>query len=330
MAPEGDQHDAFDWDGTPAPQAPGLPGDLGATLTPLAAAKHRSWPRLAALGVGAAVVGGGLAVVLSSGGGSAAGQGGAVALAASVTNREPGFKFEMTINAAADGQSAGITASGSINTGPPPSGTMDATVAGAAITERIIGTDVYVQTTGTGGQWLHVSVPAIPGQSVSGGSSTQLTAADPAQTLDYLRAAGTVTDDGPATISGVATTHYHAEINLSTYASMLPAAQQAAAQQAAQAYEQATGSSTLPIDVWVDGSNLVREMQMDVSVAGGGDLSIVMNFYDYGPQPAVSAPPAGDVLETPGAQTPPASTQTPSTPPASSQSNGSSGTPAPD
>jgi hypothetical protein len=309
MASEGDTPLTFDWEGTPAPD-PAAPQPTGERP------RRRVAPRFLALAVAAAVVGGALAVALSSGG-SSTGQGGPVALAAAVTNREPGFKFEMTISANAGGQNADVDASGSINTGPPPSVTMNASVGGESVNERIVGSDLYIQSPLAAGKWLHTALPpSITGDGAAG-SSTQLTSADPEQTLDFLRAAGTVTDVGSDTIGGVATTHYPAVIELSRYASALPAAQQATAAQGISSFEQATGLTTLPMDVWIDASNLVRQIQFSLSISGQGSIAFTMSFSDYGPQPAVSAPPASDVIEAPAAQTPSAPAQTPSTPPVS-------------
>jgi hypothetical protein len=319
MAPEGDSELPFDWGGSPAP-------DPAMAPAPIAPPTRRVTPRLAALAVAGVLVGGALAVALSSGGGG--GQGGPVALAASVTNREPGFKFDMTVSATAAGQTTSLQASGAFSTGPPLSGSLDATVGATTVNERIVGSDVYIQTALSGGKWLHSTLPGALGTGSSSSGDTELTSADPGQTLQYLRAAGTVTDLGPATIAGVATTHYHADIDLSRYASTLPASQQAAAAQGVQSYEQLTGSTTLPMDVWIDGSNLVLQIQFSFSLTGGTSASFTMNFSDYGSQPAVSAPPAADVIDAtpsppaPTPSTPPATT--PSSPPASAPSSGSS------
>jgi len=316
MAPEPDPQLPFDWEGTPAP-------DPAMALQPIARPSRRVTPRLAALAVAAALVGGALAVALSGGGGG--GQGGPVALAASVTNREPGFKFDLTVSATVSGQTTSVQASGAFNTGPPLSGSMDATVGATTVSELIVGSDVYVQTAQSDGKWLHSTLPgALGAASASSGGATELTSADPGQTLQYLRAAGTVTDLGPATIGGVATTHYHADIDLSRYASTLPASQQAAAAQDIQSYQQLTGSSTLPMDVWIDGSNLVRQIQFDFSFSSGASAAFTMNFSDYGPQPTVSAPAAADVINATPTPSAPAQTPTPSSPPASSSSPGSS------
>jgi hypothetical protein len=313
MASEADPQLPFDWEGTPAPDPASAPPE------PIEGPPRRITPRLVALALTAAVAGGALAVALSSGGG--AGQGGPVALAASVTNSEPGFKFDLTVSATDSGQTTSVEASGAFNTGPPLSGSIDATAGGTAISELIVGGDLYVQTALSGGKWLESPLPSTLGAAGSSGGSTQLASADPSQTLQYLRAAGTVTNLGQATVGGVVTTHYHDAIDLSHYASTLPASQQAAAQQAVVAYQQATGSTTLPIDVWIDGSNLVRQIQFDISTTSGASAAFTMNVYDYGPQPAVSPPPAGEVIGA--AQTPSTPAQTPSSPPAGTPSAGS-------
>ncbi|HEY1776533.1 MAG TPA: hypothetical protein VGG41_10290 [Solirubrobacteraceae bacterium] len=331
MAPEADPQLPFEWEGSSA-------SDPAFVLEPLAQTPRRNAPRLLALAVVAALVGGVLAVGLSSvGGGHGGGAGGPVALAASVTNREPGFKFDMTVSATVAGQTTSVAGSGAFSTGPPLSGSFDATVGATTVSELIVGDDIYIQAPQSDGKWVETAIPGAFGADSSGsGGATELTSsADPGQTLQYLQAAGTVTDLGPATISGVATTHYHADIDLSHYASTLPAAQQSAGAKAIQSYEQLTGSSTLPMDVWIDSSNLVREVQFEISLAGGSSAAFTMTFSDYGPQPAVSAPPAADIIA--GAQTPsvpPASTptappaSTPTSPPAGTPSSGSASPPS--
>jgi len=321
MAPEADPHLPFNWEGSPAPDP------ASATPAPRRSSR-RVAPRLVALALGAAVLGGALAVALSGGDGAGGGGGGPIALAASVTNGEPGFKFDLTVSATVSGQTSSVAASGAFDAGPPLSGSMDATVGGTTVNELIVGSDVYVQTAMTGGKWLETALPGAVGAANSTTGSAELTSADPGQTLQYLRAAGSVTDDGPATIGGIATTHFHADIDLSRYVSTLPASKQAAAQQDIQSYEQATGSSTLPMDVWIDGSNLVRQIQFDLSISGGSSVAFSMNFSDYGPQPAVSPPPAADVIDVPQTPSTSTSTPTPTTPPVGSPSSGSPGTQA--
>ena len=79
-------------------------------------------------------------------------------------------------------------------------------------------------------------------------------------------------------------------------------AQRANAARYAQLLERLTGSATLPVDVWIDASNLVRRIQIDLPLNIRSvhlDETITMNLFDYGPQ-AAALPPAGQVTDITG------------------------------
>lgn len=305
MAPEADPQHTFDWEGTP-------PGDYQASAPePEVAPARSARPRLLLGGLGVAALVAAAVVVLAGGGGGAAStHNSPVVLAADTTTQQPGYKYEITVSVAAAGQNVSLSGSGEIDTGPPVSGSMTATVGGVSLNERIVAPYAYVQSSDLGNTWERIDLAGLSGLD---SSSPQLGSTDPAALLAYLRASGSVTDEGPQTLNGVATTHYHGVINLDGYAATVPAAQRAAAAQAIAAYEQASGSSTLPVDVWIDDTNLVRQLDMDLSVAsaaGNVSVSFSMSFYDYGPQAAVTAPPASQVADLPA----PAGASAPSAP----------------
>ena len=133
------------------------------------------------------------------------------------------------------------------------------------------------------------------GESLGGGST------DPTQTLSFLKAAGTVTRVGSEDLRGTPATHYHAVIDLKRYAGVLPAGERAAAKKYAQAFERISGSTTLPMDVWIDGSNRVVRTAFTLSLCSpeGGRLSesLNMELHDYGPQPVVAPPPPSQVTD---------------------------------
>ncbi len=123
---------------------------------------------------------------------------------------------------------------------------------------------------------------------------------DPGQFLQYLRAAGTVTQAGTESINGVQTTKYKATISLDKVANSLPPASRAAAQQGIAAIEKATNLHTIPTTVWIDDQNLVRRMQftLNESVSGQNVASTVtVDFVKYGPQPKPTLPPADQVTD---------------------------------
>jgi hypothetical protein len=87
---------------------------------------------------------------------------------------------------------------------------------------------------------------------------------NPGQYLDYLRAtaSGSVQDLGPATASGVRTTHYHAIVDLAKVPAAVPGSERAAAQQLVAALRSHGASTRAPVDVWIDSAHLIRRYRM--------------------------------------------------------------------
>jgi hypothetical protein len=131
------------------------------------------------------------------------------------------------------------------------------------------------------------------------------TSTDPSQLLNFLRAtSGGVTKVGSASINGVPTTEYQAQVNLDKVPNGLPSAQRAQASQAIAAIERMTGLHQIPITVWVDGANLVRRMKVSFTerLATGQSLTIgvVADVLQYGPQPPPVLPAASQVTDLTG------------------------------
>jgi hypothetical protein len=58
----------------------------------------------------------------------------------------------------------------------------------------------------------------------------------------------------------------------------------------------------MPVDVWIDGSNLVRQVSMKMWLVPKGSSTVInatvtMNFQSYGPQATPTAPPADQTLD---------------------------------
>jgi hypothetical protein len=118
---------------------------------------------------------------------------------------------------------------------------------------------------------------------------------NPEQTLDMLRASGDVTEVGPDIVNGESTTEYTGSIDLAKAAKLrgLP-------QSFVQKVEDATGSSTVPVTVWIGADGLVRQLRetTDTTTAGQSlTTTITIDISDYGTDVSVSAPPSGDVLD---------------------------------
>jgi hypothetical protein len=126
---------------------------------------------------------------------------------------------------------------------------------------------------------------------------------DPGQQLSYLRSVSNAKKVGTETIDGVQTTHYHGVEDLSRYPDLLPAKQRAAARAGVQKLIKAIGSSSYPIDAWVDKDNLIRRMHLVMSMnlpqAAGQKLNmdITENLSHFGTQVDATPPAAKDVYD---------------------------------
>jgi hypothetical protein len=226
-----------------------------------------------------------------------------VAKAAEVTSQVQGYKMSgvVTINTGAG--PVKTTMSGVMNratrTGEM---TTKASVAGHAITmsERLSGLTVYMDASAIPGAdqlthgkpWLKMDMSRAFGSLGLGSLSSS--SSDPSQFVDYLRA---VSDNpkqvGGATVRGVATTRYHAVIDLRKYANVVPAAQRATAQRGITTLETAIGGHTMPADVWIDHNRLVRRMSFAIPECVNNQkvtMSMSMDLYDYGAQPETQMP----------------------------------------
>jgi hypothetical protein len=125
------------------------------------------------------------------------------------------------------------------------------------------------------------SASALLGIGVGGG--------DPADLLASLTAMSSgVTRLGPATIRGVPVTGFAFKVD--------------PAKASLEALGKLYGAGAIPVDVWVDAHQLVRQEKLTLAVPGGTGapggthLVITTDFYDFGVPVRVSAPPASQVF----------------------------------
>ena len=155
----------------------------------------------------------------------------------------------------------------------------------------------------SGKPWIYVNLDqagkavgiAGLGSLVTGTSSLS----DPGQYLSFLRAtsAGSVKDLGPATVNGVPTTHYHAELDLAKLPEAVPAAERPTVRQLVAALANKGAAHQIPVDAWIDSSHLIRRIQMAFSEPLGttgqtAAIALTENVTQYGPQPAPAVPNA--------------------------------------
>jgi hypothetical protein len=133
-----------------------------------------------------------------------------------------------------------------------------------------------------GKQWVKVDI-AKAGRNL-GFNFKALMGQTPADALKQLERTGTpVTTVGTEQIDGVETTHYRASIDATK---IVPADN----------FQKLTQAAYKPIDVWVDGDGLVRQMRLDYTAkvdpaqAQRARVLLTMKLFDFGETVDVEAP----------------------------------------
>jgi hypothetical protein len=179
---------------------------------------------------------------------------------------------------------------------------------GQKIEERLIGKTVYVKLPPA----ATASAPALRGKTwlktdldkaaqSAGLGSTGDSTSDPTQVLQLLSSVSNgVTKVGPEKVRGTDTTHYRAIIDLDK----VGAKEGNSSEQTAR-LKQLLGTSSYPVDVWVDAAGLPHRLQFNMPVpaaATGPNLknakmTATEEFYDFGTPVSVETPPASQTAD---------------------------------
>ena len=231
-------------------------------------------------------------------GGSGAAPTTPVERAAYVTSSGPGYRFTLNSHASVAGRTAAFTAQGSIDE-RLRQGTLTMRLGALDVNEVESGSYIYVRVPPTGGSlssgtrpWVRADIYTFT-QALSGSNPIAGDTSSPTQLLGILRSGGTVTEVGREDVRVVASTRYDALVDFERYASTVPAGQRTGALAYAAELKRITGSSTIPVDVWVDDAQRIRRFQTELHLCtpqGTLTDSISMDLYDYGPQPVVAVP----------------------------------------
>jgi hypothetical protein len=171
--------------------------------------------------------------------------------------------------------------------------------------------DLFGAIPGLDAEWIRIDLDEL-GEGNSLGdlgldSLTQGQGADPSATLEQLRALGSIEEVGTEEVRGVATTHYAGDVRLGDAFDQLDEAQRQAMAGLYGGDLDAVADLTIPIDVWVDGSGLVRRVVQEVAFAdlaplvedqGLGDaddldgalVKTTIEYFDIGEDVTVEAP----------------------------------------
>jgi len=163
------------------------------------------------------------------------------------------------------------------------------------------GTNFYIQNAefsalDGGKPWAEIDLNSLGG---AGSSIESLLSGvkneSPTSALEPLLASGDLKNLGPATVGGVATTHYAGTLTGAQVESLAPT-QGLSAAQVAQIKQllQAGGVTSETIDVWIDSNNLLTQMKSSV-VTASGTSTTSMQFSDWGAPVSITDPPASEV-----------------------------------
>jgi hypothetical protein len=256
-----------------------------------------------------------LALLLATAATAAAGCGAAsiesavdpVAQAAATTAGAGGVRFTMHATISAGGQSVPMDGSGvydqksrqaSLTAGFTAPG-----IGSLKLDEIVMGSTFYLhmppQLAGQvpgGKPWIKIDLNrAAKGMGIDLGALQQAQGEQVGDYLAYLKAAGNAHRVGTETVDGFVTTHYAATIEFSKAAQRVGGA----AGKSLRRLQTLTGTSSTPVDVWVDGQRLVRRIEMRYAVQRPTVIStdMRMDFVRYHVAVNVTPPPADQVLD---------------------------------
>lgn len=151
----------------------------------------------------------------------------------------------------------------------------------------------------TGKDWVEISLPSQAADMSLAFLPTGDVNASPMDLLTALTAiASNVTDLGPATIRGVAVTHYRVTVDLAKAEAHLSPPGRAEFH----SFVSSLASGTLPVDVWVDGQDRVSRIAISLPMPPGSGapasfrVTETVDFYDFGIPVQVAPPPASEVM----------------------------------
>ena len=154
-----------------------------------------------------------------------------------------------------------------------------------------------------GKEWVKLDlVKASKELGVDSTALPQASQNDPAEMLRFLRAVGRVRQVGWENLDGIATNHYKANVDVRRYLEVVPAGRRADARRSVRRLiDLMGGTSTIPMEVWVDESDLVRRIAMDMRTTVPGGSSMRMRFdmrlFDFGSDVDIEVPDKDETID---------------------------------
>ena len=131
----------------------------------------------------------------------------------------------------------------------------------------------------------------------------QLNQNDPSQALQYLRAASDdVEEVGREEVRGVPTTHYGMAVDLRKVVGQALEGQREQLRASIDQIIALSGVHEVPTEVWIDDDGLARRVRLtyeNMGFAPGaqGDMTMMMDLYDFGVDVDVEPPPQDEVTD---------------------------------
>lgn len=177
----------------------------------------------------------------------------------------------------------------------------------ARMSERVVGNALYLDTSGIAGsglgselggkRWVKVDLGDDALSRLGLDDASALGSSDPSQVLQALRGVADVREVGHDVVRGVDTTHYATNVDLQKAIASAPANDRNDVRRALGML----GSTTMPVDVWVDAQGRARRMTVhaDTSAFGpsGSAFTMTVELYDFGATVDVQPPPADDTID---------------------------------
>jgi hypothetical protein len=143
-----------------------------------------------------------------------------------------------------------------------------------------------------GKQWIKLDVSKLgKAAGLDVGKLLSGTQFQPSDLLGMLTSEGAkIQTLGPATMDGVATTHYRVKIDLAKVLESKGLTSPLLSGITAQ-------MKTATAEVWIGKDGLVRRIRVSYNVHGTGRMAMTMSLYDYGAHLSIAAPPSSQVFD---------------------------------
>jgi hypothetical protein len=233
------------------------------------------------------------------GGGASAPPSNAIEAAALKTSLAGSVRADFSLSSS--GGVAG-TGSGVFNSGKDHSGqlTMNVTQNGQQVSVDMViaGNTLYLrspvisQRLPGGKQWVKLDLRKAAKAANVDLSSLLSANPTPGGALAYLQGSTAIKKLGSATVRGVPTTHYRVVVDLKQAADRASGSDRDALEQAIKA----AGTTTLPVEVWVDSRGYVRKIEYQ-SQASGQSADLTMELHDFGSPVPITPPATNEVVD---------------------------------